>query len=200
MTLLQLEKLIGNTPLREVEGTNATTKFECCNPTGSHYDRAYLKTLGVLLEGGYIRPGDELRDITSGSAGRSLAFFGHELGFSVTITVPSELPEARIEAIRQYGASVVLSDGDYIAGASKQQREEIKRLVRNTSTWKLIRHNDASHKAVIFENLADKTRRCCYVNHSENRLSVGAFSTIGAEIIKTISVYYRPACRRSGHW
>lgn len=178
----RLGQSIGNTPLCDVPGTHATTKFECHNPSGSHYDRPYLDTLRKLLEGDYIRPGDELRDVTSGSAGRSLAYLGKELGFAVSITVPRELPPARIKAIEKYGAKVVFSHGDYIAGASKQQRDEIVSLLRDKKTWKRVLL-DGDFKAVIFENLDDKRRRC-YVNHSENLVTVDAFSKIGTEIIE----------------
>lgn len=176
-----LDEVIGNTPLVETESftvNNIYQKLEYTNPSGSHYDRVYLPTIAMLESEGLIAPGDELRDITSGSAGISLSMIGTALGYKVSITVPDELPHARVAPMVSNGAEVTHCGPGYIRSASQFQRGEILNLLSNG--WSRIRSADPDMRAVILEN---DDRRICYVNHSENLLSPKSFETIGDELI-----------------
>jgi len=181
----RLERIVGNTPISQLTHvargiSKILTKLEVTNPSGSHYDRAYLKTLRNFEEKGLIRPGDELRDITSGSAGISLAVLGKDLGYSVRITVPDELPESRLLPMNYFGAEVINAGAGYIKAASEFQAREIQAL-KDDPAWELIRPADRNQKALIFSN---GERRICYLNHSENSLTVEAFQTIGEEAVR----------------
>lgn len=182
----EIADTIGNTPLSRVElpGSNATIfqKQEYHNPSGSHYDRVYLPTIQYLETEGLIEPGDQLRDITSGSAGISLSLLGHKLGYDVRITVPDELPSTRIDPMSQAGAKVIRCGQGYIKQASKFQSSEIKSLLADN--WTRTKSTDPEMRAVI---LAKYDQRICYVNHSENLLSPQSFEAIGHEITEQLS-------------
>lgn len=174
---------IGDTPLYIVEELNANKampilqKNEFYNPSGSHYDRVYLPTIKYLEDQGLVRPDDELRDITSGSAGISLSLIGNYLGYRVRVTVPDELPEARIQPMKVRGATVLRCGPGYIQAASKFQRDEIHQLVK--SGWQRIRSDDPDMRAIVLQK---KDQRICYINHSENALSPQSFAAIGVEL------------------
>lgn len=71
-----LEDLIGRTPLLGLTATHGSkilAKLESQNPTESHYDRVYVQTLRELERRKVIKPGDDLYEVTSGSAGISFA-------------------------------------------------------------------------------------------------------------------------------
>lgn len=153
-------------------------KLEYLNPSGSHYIRAYLENLKQLEESGLIFPGTELRDITSGSAGISLAFLGHYLGYPTRITVPDELPPSRTRPAESYGAQIVRSGPGYIKAAHDFQKDEIMQMVRDG--WHRIKPADPDMRAVIFEKAG---QRVCYVNHSENSATPQAFQAIGHELV-----------------
>ena len=177
-----LHEAVGNTPLEEVilpNGAVIRVKQELDNPSGSHYDRAYLETIEKFEKDGFLLPGDELRDITSGSAGISLALIGSLLGYKVRITVPSELPESRLFPIRYFGAEVVSSGLGYVPGSSAQQVREIVDL-RENQAWQESRPADRSGRSFLFQKGND---RICYLNHSENDLSPQAFESIAKEIL-----------------
>lgn len=179
----KLGKLIGTTPLTSIQLPRGGTSFlkqEFTNPSGSHYDRAYFDTIKHFESIGFIHPGDELRDITSGSAGISLALIGKLLGYNVRITVPDELPEPRLLPMRLFGATVVKAGAGYVPQASAQQVQEILAM-RDNPEWVESRPADRSGRAFVFEN---STRRICYLNHSENDLSPLAFAAIGKEIVQ----------------
>ncbi len=179
---------VGNTPLvpvPELLPYSIHIKEECCNPSGSHYDRAYLSTLRYLEESSLIRPGDELRDITTGSAGTSLAMLGNLLGYPVRITIPDELPEARVSAMRDFGATLVRSGPGSIRVASQFQRAEILEC-NQSKEYRRIKAADKTMRAIIYESLTDGSR-ICYVNHSENALSPRSFRAIGHEIVRDMA-------------
>ena len=172
--------IIGNTPLEKIQlaGAEVYAKSEFNNPSGSHYDRAYLATLRTLELRGLISPGDELRDITSGSAGSSLALIGSLLNYKVNITVPPELPANRTYPMHRYGAKVTVSGDGYIKQASQEQSRSIHTLLR--SGWRRVKTYDAQMNAIILEK---DDNRICYINHSENQASPDAFTQIGQEIV-----------------
>lgn len=184
----RIEAVIGDTPIRQVTdlGNDSSgrilTKFESANPSGSHYDRAFLKTLRYLEENDLIEPGDELRDITSGSAGISLATLGWALDYKVRITVPDELPDSRLFPMRSHNAEVVNAGPGYIKRASEFQAEEIQAFKADPE-WELVRPADRNQRALIFRK-GDK--RICYLNHSENLLTPDAFRAIGEEAVSQL--------------
>ncbi len=171
---------IGSTPviptgIRE----NIYQKLEYTNPSGSHYDRVYLPTILQLESEGLIHPGDQLRDITSGSAGISLGMIGSSLDYRVRITVPNELPDARVAPMLANGVEVIRSGPGYIKSASQFQRTEILSLLADG--WLRFRSPDSGMRAVILEK---DGQRVCYVNHSENDISPRSFGVIGQELLE----------------
>lgn len=178
-----LARGVGNTPTYKIDELGEELpifqKFEFFNPSGSHYDRVYLPTIQSLEEAGLIEPGDELRDITSGSAGISLSMFGRLLGYPVRITVPDELPEARIWPMRIMDAGVVRCGSGYIKAASEFQRTEIITLLQDG--WSRTRSADPDMRAIVLEKAS---KRICYINHSENYLSTQSFEGIGEEFVQ----------------
>jgi cysteine synthase A len=197
----QYEKLadvIGNTRLQTVaEITSGTVlaKRECDNPSGSHYDRAYLATLQELEAGGYIQPGDELRDISSGSAGISLAMLGQLLNYKIRITVPDELPTSRIFPMEFFGAQTVRSGSGYIKQTSIFQRTEIKDLA--DKGWERTRAADPNMRAIL---LNSGNQRICYINHSENLASPRAFQAIGDELVREVHDPPEAIVLAMGNW
>lgn len=181
-----LRRKIGSTPIEqtELDGSIVISKLEYKNPSGSHYDRAYLETLELLESQRYIAPGDELRDITSGSAGISLALIGRCLDYSVRITVPPELPAARLKPITEFGAEVAVADPGGVPSASAFQSQEIKDLIKSGWKRQRIAKEDQAIRAII---ISKGDQRICYVNHSENQSSPEAFSQIGHELVNQIS-------------
>lgn len=177
----RLHSVVGSTPIDSVlldESGIVSIKLEYENPSGSHYDRAYLDTIEHFESIGYLKPGDELRDITSGSAGISLALIGHLLGYKVRISVPSELPANRIYPMVHYGAEVFDTGAGYVPESSQNQIREILEF-RDNPEWEESRPADKSGRSFLFSN---GKKRICYLNHSENELSPISFETIADEL------------------
>jgi len=97
----------------------------------------------------------------------------------VQITVPDELPESRLQPIRQFGGKVIQAGTGYVPRASEKQLTEISSY-RNDDTWKETRPADRSCRSLLFSN---GDERICYLNHSENDLSPKAFGSIANEVM-----------------
>jgi cysteine synthase len=81
----------------------------------------------------------------------------------------------------RFGARVISSGPGYISAASQVQKTEIYAL-KASEDWQRVRlPKNALAKAVIFDN-DNGVDGICYVNHSENQLSVDSFRNIADEL------------------
>lgn len=195
----RLEAIVGNTALLPVpELSGIWAKQEYTNPSGSHYDRVSLPTLRLLEEQGLIHPGDELRDITSGSGGISLALFSKLLGYKARISLPDELTADRIYPMEYFGAEIVRTGPGYVQAMSNFQAVEIMGMIRS-GEWKLSRNKDPDIESIFF--MHHKTNQhICYVNHSQNSISLQGHQQLGREIVKQAPEVPRAVILAIGNW
>ncbi len=110
---LSLGRLIGNTPLLEINFTFAGknqrifAKYEALNMTGSIKDRMALHILYNAYKNEKIHPGETIVEATSGNTGISFAAIGRALGHEVTILMPDWMSRERVDLIRSMGAHVM---------------------------------------------------------------------------------------------
>lgn len=81
-------------------------KSENLNMTGSIKDRMALHILRKAYISGFIKPGDEIAEATSGNTGISFAAIGRALGHPVTIFMPDWMSRERVDLILSMGAKV----------------------------------------------------------------------------------------------
>ncbi|MBI2225293.1 MAG: pyridoxal-phosphate dependent enzyme, partial [Betaproteobacteria bacterium] len=108
---------IGNTPLIELPivaevapRTRLFAKLESVNPGGSIKDRPVARMMTRAMAAGRFANGRRLLDSSSGNAGISYAMLGAALGVPVTIVVPGNASQERLERIRAHGAELVITD------------------------------------------------------------------------------------------
>lgn len=108
---------IDNTPLVELKlvqevasGTRLYAKLESLNPGGSIKDRPVARMLTEAIAAGRFAGGRRLLDSSSGNAGISYAMLGAALGVPVTIVVPGNASQERLERIAAHGAELALTD------------------------------------------------------------------------------------------
>jgi threonine synthase len=129
---------VGNTPfwtpenLREITGfPGLFIKDDTLNPTGSLKDRAsYLVAAFARREG--------LADVvvaSTGNAASSMAGVGAAAGLNIRIFIPASAPQAKRVQALQYGAEVVLVEGNYDRAyeLSMEYTREHGGLNRNTA-------------------------------------------------------------------
>ncbi len=109
-----LESTVGNTPLvrlQRLPGASSNVilgKLEGNNPAGSVKDRPALSMIVEAERRGEIRPGDTLIEATSGNTGIALAMVAAMRGYRLTLIMPDNQSLERRQAMRAYGAELVL--------------------------------------------------------------------------------------------
>lgn len=108
---------IGNTPLVELDlareidpRVRLFAKLESVNPGGSIKDRPVAHMLLQGLAADRFAGGRRLLDSSSGNAGISYAMLGAALGIPVTIVVPGNASQERLDRIAAHGAELILTD------------------------------------------------------------------------------------------
>ncbi len=108
---------IGRTPLIELDvgaetraGVRVFAKLESGNPGGSLKDRPVARMVVQALQAGRFEGGRRLLDSSSGNAGIAYAMVGAALGLPVTIVVPGNASQERLERIAAYGAELIITD------------------------------------------------------------------------------------------
>lgn len=180
-----LQAMIGNTPLLGFDVPNHSlvlVKAESQNPTESHYDRVYIETLRRLEETGVIEPGDELYEVTSGSAGISFGWLCNRLGYKANVFVPASISEARKQELRNFGVRLVEVPDGYVPEASKEEWRQFSGLAR-TNKYKLTKHETDEFSVITAEG---NGQRMCLINHSENPITPRSLEAVGVEIANVL--------------
>lgn len=108
---------IGRTPLvklnRVVDGAKATVlgKVEARNPGFSIKCRIGASMVWDAEERGWLKPGKEIVEPTSGNTGIALAFVGAARGYPVTLMMPDTMSMERRKVLKALGATLVLTEG-----------------------------------------------------------------------------------------
>ncbi|MEL6123551.1 MAG: cysteine synthase CysM [Bacteroidota bacterium] len=129
-----LDQLIGNTPLvrfQHIPVVNPRVqvygKLEGNNPGGSVKDRAAYGMISGALERGTIEPGDHLVEATSGNTGIALAMIAQIKGVNMTLLMPESATKERIQTMKAYGATVILTPAEKTIEYSRQEAERMAR-------------------------------------------------------------------------
>ena len=111
---MNIEKLIGNTPMikidYEYENRNGSiyTKLEYYNYSGSIKDRIASYIIQKERENGNLKEGQSIVEVTSGNTGISFSAIGALYGHEVHIFMPDWVSLERRKLIEMYGAHVHL--------------------------------------------------------------------------------------------
>ena len=135
-----ISQTIGNKPLvrfRSIEkafGLEAKiyAKIESFNPAGSAKDRVALFMINDAEEKGLIQPGATIIEPTSGNTGIGLAAVGLSRGYKVILTMPETMSIERVNLLKAYGASVILTEGSKGMQGAVQKAEELAKETENS--------------------------------------------------------------------
>jgi len=129
--MMNLERLIGNTPLVEItriwknRDVRIFGKLEGHNPGGSVKDRAAYGMLSGALERGDIKRGDKLVEATSGNTGIALAMIARLLGVEMTLIMPESATIERRKTMKAFGAELILTPEEKTIEYSRTLAEEM---------------------------------------------------------------------------
>jgi cysteine synthase B len=153
-----LEDTVGNTPLVRLKripgqavdarGNVVLAKLEGNNPAGSVKDRPALSMITRAEARGDIKPGDTLVEATSGNTGIALAMAAAMKGYKMVLVMPENQSLERRQAMRAYGAELVLTPK---SGGMEAARDVAERMAREGQGVMLDQFGNADNPLAHYE-------------------------------------------------
>src|SRR6195256_2035497 len=134
-TILQA---IGRTPLvrlNKMVGANDAAVYAKCefmNPGGAIKDRMALYILDKAEREGGIKPGSTIVENTSGNTGMGVALWAAVKGYRCIFTMPDKMSSEKVNALKAFGADVVVTPTNVPAEDPSSYYETAKRIHRET--------------------------------------------------------------------
>lgn len=152
-------KLIGNTPVYQIPGTQVFVKLEKFNLGGSVKDRAVLGMMLDAQANHRLQPDSVIVEATSGNTGIAIALLANIFQVKAILVMPETMSVERRQMIQAYGAELILTPGvEGMKGAIAKANE-------------LLANNDNAIDLGQFDNEAN-------ANYHEQ--------TTGVEILKQV--------------
>lgn len=124
-------ELVGNTPMVEIRhiirkpGVRVYAKLEGQNPGGSVKDRAAYGMIKGALDRGEIQAGTRLVEATSGNTGIALAMIARLFDLEITLIMPEDSTQERVQTMEAYGAEVILTPAEKSIEYSREYADEL---------------------------------------------------------------------------
>lgn len=128
---MTIEKLIGNTPLVQVnpsglnEKVKIYTKLEGNNPAGSVKDRTAYFMINEALKEGSLKRTDTIIEATSGNTGIALAMIAASFNIDIKLVMPDNATPERVSTMKAYGAEVILTPAEKTIEYSRLKAKEL---------------------------------------------------------------------------
>jgi cystathionine beta-synthase len=124
--LVRLNKMVGP------EDAAVYVKCEFMNPGGAIKDRMALYILGKAEREGRIKPGATIVENTSGNTGMGVALWAAVKGYRCVFTMPDKMSSEKVNALKAFGAEVVVTPTNVPAEDPRSYYETAKRIHRET--------------------------------------------------------------------
>lgn len=133
-------QIVGNTPLVRLHNIEKAyslsakifAKYEAVNPAGSIKDRVAVNMINEAEKSGKIKSGGTIIEPTSGNTGIGLAAVAAAKGYKAVFVMPDTMSRERINLLKAYGASVVLTDGKDGMKGSIEKAKELNKTTENS--------------------------------------------------------------------
>ncbi|HEY3449540.1 MAG TPA: pyridoxal-phosphate dependent enzyme [Myxococcales bacterium] len=124
--LVRLNKLTGR------DDAAVYVKCEFMNPGGSIKDRMARYILDKAEREGRLKPGATIVENTSGNTGMGVALWASVKGYRCVFTMPDKMSTEKINALKAFGAEVVVTPTNVPAEDPRSYYETAKRIHRET--------------------------------------------------------------------
>ena len=134
MIAKNITKLIGNTPMIQLNNINSNiyAKCEFLNPTSSVKDRIGFNMINQALKDGTIDKNTHIIEPTSGNTGIALASVCASLGLKLTLVMPESMSIERRKLMKIFGANIVLSSASKGMNGSIQKAKKLAKKDKNS--------------------------------------------------------------------
>ncbi len=151
-------EVIGRTPMVRVNritsevDAEVVVKLETFNPGNSIKDRMAVKMIEDAERAGLLRPGGTIVEGTSGNTGMGLAIAAVVKGYRCVFTTTDKQSKEKIDALRAFGAEVVICPTNVDPEDSRSYYSVRDRLaVEIPNAWKANQYDNQSNTAAHYE-------------------------------------------------
>lgn len=149
---------IGNTPMVKINSITKDlpctvyAKIETVNPGNSIKDRMALKMIEDAEKDGRLKPGGTIIEGTSGNTGMGLAIAAIIKGYKCIFTTTDKQSKEKVDALRAFGAEVVVCPTDVEPEDPKSYYSVSSRLVKEVpNSWKPNQYDNLSNSQAHYE-------------------------------------------------
>ncbi|EIM2851010.1 cysteine synthase family protein [Salmonella enterica] len=113
---MNILEYMGNTPIIELKNIynqnygRVWVKLEEFNPGGSIKSRVGLKMISDAEKAGLLSNGSRLIEPTGGNTGMGLALASAIKGYKLTLVIPDNFSEEKVNTLKKYGVDILRSD------------------------------------------------------------------------------------------
>lgn len=174
-------ELIGNTPLVKIDlpeipdHVTVYGKLEGNNPGGSVKDRPAYNMIQQALERGDIDHHSKLVEATSGNTGIALAMVASSFNLDITLIMPENSTQERIDTMRAYGARVILTDAE---GTIEYSRTVAEQMVADEGYFMLNQFGNPDNYLAHYKTTAPEIWRDTNGSITHFVASMGTTGTI----------------------
>lgn len=149
---------IGDTPMVRINNITKDlpctvyAKVETTNPGNSIKDRMALKMIEDAEKDGRLKPGGTIIEGTSGNTGMGLAIAAIIKGYKCIFTTTDKQSKEKVDALRAFGADVVVCPTDVEPEDPKSYYSVSSRLVNEIpNAWKPNQYDNLSNSQAHYE-------------------------------------------------
>ena len=157
--MLNIENLIGNTPLIElkgfnkIHGTKVFAKLEFFNLGKSIKDRTALGLIKKAIKKGLINENTTIVESTSGNLGFSLSILSKIYKFNFICIVDPKCPKKNLDFYRAYGCKIIMVDEKDNTGGYQKNRIATAKKIEATmdNCLNLDQYNNYDAQEIHYE-------------------------------------------------
>jgi cystathionine beta-synthase len=154
--LVRLNKVVGP------EDAAVYAKCEFMNPGGAIKDRMAFYILEKAEREGVIKPGGTIVENTSGNTGAGVALWAAVKGYRCVFTMPDKMSTEKINALKAFGAEVVVTPTNVPAEDPRSYYETAKRIHRETpGSFMLNQYHNPDNIAAHYTLTAPELEKDC---------------------------------------
>lgn len=152
---------IGKTPLVKLQHINpyplATilVKVEFLNPGGSVKDRIVRHIIDDAERDGLLKPGGTIIENTSGNTGAAVAMIAAIRGYKAILTMPDKVSKEKQNALRAYGAEVIIAPTSAAPDSPEHYVNVAKRLAKETpNSFRINQYDNQKNPEAHYQSTA----------------------------------------------
>jgi cystathionine beta-synthase len=138
------------------------SKIEFMNPAGSTKDRIAIHMINKAEQRGDLKAGATVIEATSGNTGAGLAMVAAKRGYKAIFVMPDKMSAEKINALRAFGAKVVIAPNDVAPTDSRSKYRVAERLAKEIPNSFLANqyHNPDNPEAHYFSTGPEIWQQC----------------------------------------